>query len=183
MRGPALESRIVELLDMVGMREAQNRKLGGYSKGMQRRVGIAQALINDPEFVILDEPTSGLDVAGRLEVKQLVTRLKDMGKTILLCSHILPDVADLSDRVGILHRGILKAEGTLAELLEQHHRHEVQIEGLAPELVGTVERVIAAGGGTVVHSAPSRDSLERVFLQIIGAGGGGPTIGSPEEQK
>src|SRR5204862_5242092 len=110
--------RIDELLDMVGLSAVQHRQVREYSKGMQRRIGIAQALINDPEFLILDEPTTGLDPIGSRQIKDLILELGRRGKTILLSSHLLADVEDVVDRMVILYGGRKRAEGTCEDLLE-----------------------------------------------------------------
>ncbi len=119
------EKRIDELLDMVGLAGAQYRPVREYSKGMQRRIGIAQALINDPDLLILDEPTTGLDPIGTRQVKDLIIELGRRGKTMILSSHLLADVEDCVDRMVILYGGQIRAEGTCDELLEtpQPHHH------------------------------------------------------------
>ena len=111
------KSRAEQLLDMVGLSHARNRMVGEFSKGMARRIGLAQAMINDPEFLILDEPTSGLDPIGCREVKDLILALKKRGKTVLITSHLLSDVEDVCDRVVILYGGRIRAEGALSDLL------------------------------------------------------------------
>ena len=111
------KNRTEELLEMVGLSQVAHRHVGEFSKGMMRRIGIAQALINDPEFLILDEPTSGLDPIGTRQVKDLLLELKKRGKTILLSSHLLSDVEDVCDRMTILYGGRIHAEGTADELL------------------------------------------------------------------
>src|SRR5207253_2508612 len=109
--------RTAELIKMVGLNWAKRRQLREYSKGMTRRIGLAQALINDPELILLDEPTSGLDPIGTREMKDLILQLKAQGKTILMSSHLLPDVQDVCDRIAILHQGELKELGRVDELL------------------------------------------------------------------
>src|SRR5690606_36160480 len=109
--------RIDQLLEMVGLGQAHNRPVGEFSKGMQRRIGIAQALINDPDFLILDEPTSGLDPIGTKQVKDLIIEPRRRGKTILLRSHLLADVEDVCDRMVMLYGGRNRAQGTTGELL------------------------------------------------------------------
>ena len=111
------EQRVDELIELVGLDKARKRQLQEYSKGMTRRIGLAQALINDPELILLDEPTSGLDPIGTREMKDLILRLKDEGKTIVMCSHLLADVQDVCDRIAILHQGELKELGRVDELL------------------------------------------------------------------
>src|SRR4026209_1606653 len=113
------DNRIEQLLDMVGLAQTSTRAIGEFSKGMQRRIGLAQALINDPDLVILDEPTAGLDPIGCREVKDLILTLRQRGKTVILSSHLLADVEDVCDRVVILYGGRVQAMGTLKELLSK----------------------------------------------------------------
>jgi ABC-2 type transport system ATP-binding protein len=131
--------RIDELLGLVGMREQARRPLREYSRGMLQRIGLAQALINDPELIILDEPTSGLDPEGSYKMRLLIAELKARGKTILFCSHYLVEVEDLCDRVGILHRGKLIASGSIAELMGEVRRTFVTYRDLAPAAVRSIE--------------------------------------------
>src|SRR5688572_31168216 len=105
------KQRIEHLIQLVGIQHARRRQLREYSKGMTRRIGLAQALINDPELILLDEPTSGLDPMGTREMKDLILNLKDQGKTVVMCSHQLADVQDVCDRIAILHEGELKELG------------------------------------------------------------------------
>ncbi len=125
--------RIDSLLDLVGLGDAKGRVLRKFSKGMLQRVGIAQALLNDPELVLLDEPMSGLDPVGRKEIIDLMARLKDQGKTVFFSSHILADIERLCDRVVILHKGEVKHAGTLKELLTQGERKEILVAGELPD--------------------------------------------------
>src|SRR5260221_10586929 len=117
MSGAARRRRSPELIDMVGSRWPERRQLRQYSRGMTRRIGLAQALINGPELILVDEPTSGLDPIGTREMKDLLLKLRDQGKTILMSSHLLPDVQDVCDRIAILHQGELKELGRVDELL------------------------------------------------------------------
>jgi len=116
------KARIETLLEMVGLSGMGNRQIGTFSKGMARRIGLAQALINDPDLLILDEPTSGMDPMGTRQMKDLFVELVKRGKTILLCSHLLADVEDICDRIGILYGGRMQIEGTVKELLQ--HKDE-----------------------------------------------------------
>src|SRR5689334_16756396 len=109
--------RTARLIDMVGLNWAKRRQLREYSKGMTRRIGLAQALINDPELILLDEPTSGLDPIGTREMKDMILKLKEQGKTIIMCSHQLADVQDVCDRIAVLHQGELKELGRVDSLL------------------------------------------------------------------
>ena len=121
------EARIDSVLKLVELGDARRRRIKTYSKGMQQRVGLAQALINNPDLLILDEPTSGLDPIGRMKVREIIQRLKDDGKTVLFSSHELGEVETVCDRVAILHQGELKAEGAVADLVRQYQLHLEQI--------------------------------------------------------
>jgi ABC-2 type transport system ATP-binding protein len=183
--------RIDELLDMVGLTGAQFRPVREYSKGMQRRIGIAQALINDPDFLILDEPTTGLDPIGTRQVKDLIIHLGRRGKTILLSSHLLADVEDCVDRLVILYGGQVRAEGTCDELLVTQGRTTIETDALDEDTIAEVDRVIRARTGHekgVARVSKPRQSLEHLFLDIVekaraeqlstsGATAGGVTAG------
>ena len=112
--------RAAELLDTVGLTTWADKRIKTYSKGMQQRVGLAQALINNPDLLILDEPTSGLDPLGRMKVREIIQRLRDEGKTVFFSSHELGEVETVCDRVGTLHRGRLMEEGGVQDLIEKH---------------------------------------------------------------
>jgi ABC-2 type transport system ATP-binding protein len=181
--------RVDELLDMVGLTAAQFRMVSEYSKGMQRRIGLAQALINDPEFLILDEPTTGLDPIGTRQVKDLIIELGRRGKTILLSSHLLSDVEDCVDRMVILYGGRKRAEGTCEELLEMQSRTTIESDALDEETLAEIDQIIRARSGgakSVVRVSRPRQKLEELFLDIVeraraerletsGAQAGGPT--------
>jgi len=162
--------RIDELLDMIGLTGAQFRPVREYSKGMQRRIGIAQALINDPDFLILDEPTTGLDPIGTRQVKELIIELGRRGKTVLLSSHLLADVEDCVDRLVILYGGQKRAEGTCDELLVSQDRTSIETDLLDEATVAEVDRVIRARSGgdqAILKVAKPRQSLEALFLDIV----------------
>ena len=161
--------RIDELIDMVGLGHARKRSLRGYSKGMSRRIGIAQALINDPELIFMDEPTSGLDPIGREEVKALILRLKDQGKTVMLCTHLLPDVQDVCDRVAILHDGVLCEQGSLDELLMMRSRTELTVDGLSDDECSRLTKLLAEMGHDDVTMVHPYDTLSSLFMRIIDA--------------
>lgn len=168
--GRTREKRIDELLDMVGLIGAQFRPVREYSKGMQRRIGIAQALINDPDLLILDEPTTGLDPLGSRQVKDLIMELGRRGKTVILCSHLLSDVEDCVDRMVILYGGKIRAEGTCDELLESRSRMTIETEPLDDATVAELDRVIRArshGEQAIVRVAKPRQRLEDLFLDIV----------------
>ncbi len=159
-----LTRRIGELIEMVGLAHARKRRLGEYSKGMARRLGLATALINDPDLVVLDEPTSGLDPLGSAEVKDLIVDLKRKGKTILLCSHLLADVEDVCDRLAILHQGVLREMGRVDELLTSSERTTVELD--RPD-AATLAAVQSAAGASLVGVARPRERLEAHFRRII----------------
>jgi ABC-2 type transport system ATP-binding protein len=141
LRGLELSGRVDGLLDQVGLAESRKLQLRKFSKGMVQRVGIAQALINDPEIVFLDEPMSGLDPLGRLEVRRIITSLKAKGTTVFFSSHVLPDVEALCDRIAILNRGKLQEMGALEEILKVGlEGYEVILSGLKEEMVDEIRK-------------------------------------------
>lgn len=160
--------RIDELLEMVGLSGAQFRQVREYSKGMQRRIGIAQALINDPDFLILDEPTTGLDPIGTRQVKDLIIELGRRGKTVLLSSHLLADVEDCVDRMVILYGGKIRAEGTCDSLLSATDRMTIESEPLDDATVSEIDAVLRRRSGNgVIRVAKPRQRLEELFLDIV----------------
>ncbi len=164
MRG----ERIGRLLEMVGLTQEAGRRVGEYSKGMARRIGLAQALINDPELLILDEPTSGLDPIGTRQIKDVIRDLAGRGKTILLSSHLLADVEDVCDRVAILYGGQQRTSGPTRELLRQQDLTQITAEQISPEAVEQVRALIQRleGKSVIEVSAPS-EKLESFFLRIV----------------
>lgn len=182
---PLLVRRVREVLDTVDLSSEANGNVAKFSRGMLQRVGLAQALINDPELLILDEPTSALDPIGRVSVRELLLRARAAGKTIFLSSHMLSEIELICDRVAILNRGRLVRVGTTTELLESRSRSEIVATGVDtacfPEareaedgvhivvqtelLRDTIERVWAVGG-SVVRVNPLRRSLEEIFLEL-----------------
>jgi ABC-2 type transport system ATP-binding protein len=162
------QRRIDELIDMVGLGNAQFRTVREYSKGMQRRLGLAQALINDPDFLILDEPTTGLDPIGTRQVKDLIIELGRRGKTVLLSSHLLADVEDCVDRMIILYGGKVRAQGTCGDLLESQSRTSIETETLDEDTVSEIDRVIRnRTGGAILKVTRPRQTLEALFLDIV----------------
>ena len=160
--------RVGALIEMVGLAGSSKRRLGEYSKGMARRIGLAQALIGDPDLVLLDEPTAGLDPIGTAEVKELVAELKRRGKTILLCSHLLADVEDVCDRIGILYSGRLRDIGKVDDLLSQQNVTQITAADISAETVDAVARVIREReADTDVEIGHPRDRLERFFLRVV----------------
>lgn len=162
--------RIDELIDMVGLAGAQFRQIHEYSKGMQRRIGLAQALINDPDLLILDEPTTGLDPIGTRQVKDLILELGRRGKTVILSSHLLADVEDVVDRMIILYGGKKRREGTCEDLLESRSMTSIEVEALDDETVSAVDRVIRErtnGAKAILRVTHPRQKLEDLFLEIV----------------
>lgn len=160
--------RSERLLDMVGLRHEADRPIGEYSKGMARRIGLAQALINDPEFLILDEPTSGLDPIGARQIKDVIRELGRKGKTILLSSHVLADVEDVCDRVTILYGGQQRAAGDIGELLQKTDVTQITVPALSEDTVRQVRDLIQRlEHKDVVGVSHPRVKLEDFFLQIV----------------
>lgn len=164
LSGKALKMRVAELLELVGLTSAGARRLSGYSKGMLQRIGLAQALVQEPRLVILDEPTAGVDPAGARAIRDLILALKQRGITVLLSSHLLSQVQDICDRVGILAGGVLVREGALDDLLTVQNQTEFIVEGGAPDLGRRIENLITEAGGRLIEHRQPRTSLERLFL-------------------
>ena len=163
----ARRERIDMLLDMVGLEAVQDRPVGEYSKGMQRRIGLAQSLINDPQLLILDEPTSGMDPVGARQIKDLIGTLAARGKTVLLCSHLLSDVENLCDRVAIMYGGSVRAEGTCAELLEQEHATLLETAELPEPVLAEIREVLQRHALSITKVERPRRRLESLFLEIV----------------
>ena len=161
------KTRTEQLLDMVGLSHAANRRVGEFSKGMARRIGLAQAMINDPAFLILDEPTSGLDPIGCREVKDLILLLKRRGKTVLVTSHLLSDVEDVCDRVVILYGGKIRAQGTMEELLSVKNSSRITIPDLPADALAKIEAVIRETAGTNFTVDHPHRTLEDFFLNVV----------------
>lgn len=158
--------RTEKLLDQVKISHARKRQLKEYSKGMTRRIGLAQALINDPDLVLLDEPTSGLDPLGNRDMKDLILDLKQQGKTILMCSHLLADVQDVCDRIAILYGGELKVLGRVDELLKSQNQTQILSSQLSPEAVTEIEAVLKKHQATYQVDHPTAN-LEELFLRTV----------------
>ena len=159
--------RSAKLIKMVKLEHARRRQLKEYSKGMTRRIGLAQALINEPEFLVLDEPTTGLDPLGTRDMKDLILRLRDEGKTILLCSHQLADVQDVCDRVAILHQGELKELGRVDSLLKMQDVTQIHASGLSEEAKGRIKKIIEESGGELQRMDNPTTTMEDLFLDIV----------------
>ncbi len=162
------KSRTAQLLDMVGLAHASKRQVGEFSKGMQRRIGLAQAMINDPDLLILDEPTSGLDPLGCREIKDLILFLKKRGKTVIVSSHLLADVEDICDRVIILYGGKIRASGTLDELLTVSTENRLKIPSLGLKETDVLLKLLRENlkGEEFCLEHPKR-SLEDFFLEVV----------------
>jgi len=193
MKSSDLKSRAGEVLEMVGLEDHARRNVSRFSRGMQQRVGLAQALVSDPELLILDEPTSALDPVARVGVRELLMKARTQGKTIFLSSHLLSEIELLCDRVAVLHRGRLVRLGKTDELLESYERTEIAARGINPNIAktiasdrcswnldpdgmvriavprdqqrATISRIWEAGG-EVISVLPQRRSLEEIFLEV-----------------
>ncbi len=159
--------RVRGLISQVGLDWAKRRQLKEYSKGMTRRIGLAQALINDPELILLDEPTTGLDPMGTREMKSMILNLRDKGKTVVMCSHLLSHVQDICDRIAILHQGELKELGRVDDLLKVRDVTQVQARGLSDEAKAEIREVISRDGGDLVSMENARTSLDELFERVV----------------
>jgi ABC-2 type transport system ATP-binding protein len=169
LRGAGLRRRVDEMLALVGLTGARDRRLGSYSTGMLQRIGLAQALVQDPRLVVLDEPTAGVDPAGARDIRDLILDLKNRGITVLLSSHLLGQVQEICDRVGILANGVLVREGALQDLLAIQNQTDVVLENASPEFLQEIETLAAKSGARLIEQTRSRTSLERLFLDATRA--------------
>ena len=168
MKGKQLQKRIDDLLELVGLHHSRHRPLSGYSKGMLQRIGLAQALLHDPELILLDEPTAGVDPIGSREMKDLILALKARGKTIVLSSHLLDQVEQVCDRVAILHLGKKILEGQVNELLTYKEKISITVSSknqIDPKLI---QSTLESQGYQVESIQPPKMTLEEVFLKNIG---------------
>lgn len=159
--------RTEQLIDMVGLKRAGRRPVGTYSKGMARRIGLAQALMNDPDLLILDEPTTGLDPVGTRQIKDVIEILGDRGKTILLCSHLLADVEDVCDRVAIMYGGRRQALGAVGDLLERRDVTEITVRHIDESAIQKVRDIVRQAGSEVLGVHHPTDRLEALFLRVV----------------
>jgi ABC-2 type transport system ATP-binding protein len=160
------EMRIEALLEMVGLKAVARRPVGTYSKGMARRIGLAQALINDPDLLILDEPTTGLDPIGTRQIKDLIVKLAERGKTILLCSHLLADVEDVCDRIAILYGGRVQAEGEVKKLLQQTDKRQIMTGAVSDAAVSRIREILAEEQAECEVTTPM-ERLETFFIDTV----------------
>jgi ABC-2 type transport system ATP-binding protein len=164
LHGQKLKARTNELLDLVRLQDARDRRLGGYSKGMLQRIGLAQSLIQEPKLVVLDEPTAGVDPTGSHEIRDLILDLKRRGITVLLSSHLLAQVQEICDRVGILAHGILVREGRVQDLLAIENQTELILENATPEVLAQISALLDKSSTRLVEQRQPRTTLEGLFL-------------------
>ena len=166
IQGAKLRERTSELLNLVGLEHARDRRLAGYSKGMLQRIGLAQALVQQPRLLVLDEPTAGVDPAGSREIRDLILDFKKRGITVLLCSHLLSQVQEICDRIGILHKGVLVREGRLDELISIENQTEIILENVNPEVLAQIHALLGASGARVLAERKPQTTLENFFLEV-----------------
>lgn len=159
--------KVTELISRVGLDWAKRRQLKEYSKGMTRRIGLAQALINEPDLIVLDEPTTGLDPIGTREMKDLILELKSEGKTVLMCSHLLADVQDVCDRIAILYQGELKELGRVDNLLSVQDVTQIQTRGLSDDAKEKIRAIVAEDNAELLGMENPTTTLEELFLDIV----------------
>ncbi|MBA3832344.1 MAG: ABC transporter ATP-binding protein [Chthoniobacterales bacterium] len=169
LSGVRLKSRTGELLELVGLQNARDRRLGGYSKGMLQRIGLAQALIQEPKLVVLDEPTAGVDPAGSRDIRDLILDLKRRGITVLLSSHLLAQVQEICDRVGILANGVLVREGRVEDLLAIENQTELILQNATPEVLNDIAALLKKSSARLIEQRQPQTTLERLFLEATKA--------------
>lgn len=168
LHGRELQDKIKELLHTVGLEDAAGRRLGGYSKGMLQRIGLAQALVQNPRLVVLDEPTAGVDPIGSRAIRDIIMDLKQRGMTVFLCSHLLEQVQEVCDKVGIIYKGVMIAEGSVDELTRDSSRTEIILDHATPELIEKMKELADADPSVQWESTEHpRNSLEKVFLSSL----------------
>ena len=166
--GKQLAARVNELLALVDLEGARDRRIGGYSKGMLQRIGLAQALIQEPRLVILDEPTAGVDPVGSRQIRDLILKLRERGITVFLCSHLLEQVQEVCDHVGIIFRGRMIREGRLEDLISIEDQTDIVLKDATPELLAQIGDLVArTPGASIVRTGKPRTTLERLFLREI----------------
>ncbi len=166
LKGKILSDRVAELLQLVDLEGARDRRLGGYSKGMLQRIGLAQALVQEPRLVILDEPTAGVDPIGSRQIRDLIFKLRERGITVFLCSHLLEQVQEVCDHVGIIFRGKMVKEGRLDDLIAIEDQTEIILKDADRELISQITQLVEkSGNATLVRTGKPRTTLERLFLR------------------
>jgi ABC-2 type transport system ATP-binding protein len=166
LKGKILEDRVSELLALVDLESARDRRLGGYSKGMLQRIGLAQALVQEPRLVIVDEPTAGVDPIGSRQIRDLIFKLRERGITVFLCSHLLEQVQEVCDHVGIIFRGKMVKEGRLEDLIAIEDQTEFIIKDASPELISNIKELVNnSAGASLIRTGKPRTTLERLFLR------------------
>ena len=179
-----LKSRVDEVIAWVGLSGAADRRVGTYSKGMLQRIGLAQALVHDPKLIVLDEPTAGVDPVGSAEMCELIIKLKQQGKTVLITSHLLAQIEDVCDRVAILDRGKLIVEGALNELVGQRDRQALIVDPLPPAEIEALKAWLAQRGHSLAAVEQPRARLDQLFLSKVARpgrpGGASAGVGSNE---
>ncbi len=167
LKQPELLARTADLLKLVKLDHAADRAVGGYSKGMLQRIGLAQALVQNPSLVVLDEPTAGVDPSGSRLIRDLIFELKSRGITIILTSHLLEQVQEVCDRIGIMSLGRMVREGPLTQLIAVQDQQEILLSGATPELMEKLRALIASDAtAKVLHAGNSRTTLERLYLEV-----------------
>jgi ABC-2 type transport system ATP-binding protein len=166
--GKGLPSRVADVIAMVGLADAADRRVGTYSKGMLQRIGLAQAIVHDPRLVILDEPTAGVDPVGSAAISELILKLKSQGKTVLITSHLLTQIEDICDRVAILDHGQLMLEGAVRDLVGRADRQALVVERLSPDELAELTAWLATRGRTLESVEQPRARLDKIFLERVG---------------
>lgn len=162
-----LERSVEDALALAAMTSAADRPVGTYSKGMLQRIGLAQAVVHDPELVILDEPTAGVDPVGSAAIGRMIAAMRERGKTIVLCSHLLGQVEQVCDRIAIMDRGRLVLQGAVEEVLASRDRHLLEVRGLTPEAETAAREALARCGAAVEGVSRPRRSLEDLFRELV----------------
>ena len=162
-----LEAAVARALDLAAMSAAADRAVGTYSKGMLQRIGLAQAVVHDPELIILDEPTAGVDPVGSAAIGEMIKTMRGQGRTIVLCSHLLGQVEQVCDRVAIMDRGRVVLQGAVDEVLSRPDRHLLEVSGLTPEAEAAARRALESAGAVINSVSRPRKSLEDLFRELV----------------
>jgi ABC-2 type transport system ATP-binding protein len=162
-----LEAAVARALDLAAMSAAADRAVGTYSKGMLQRIGLAQAVVHDPELIILDEPTAGVDPVGSAAIGEMIKTMRGQGRTIVLCSHLLGQVEQVCDRIAIMDRGRVVLQGAVDEVLSRRDRHLLEVSGLTPEAEAAARRALESAGAVINSVSRPRKSLEDLFRELV----------------